>query len=95
MVYVAVFLFSVKMRANNNAKYSTARPITPKHHVVDLAARLMRTNTGAPKAIPVPLPETRLLAAGVLKSGSISLNKRIPELMVPVSIPNILKNPSS
>ena len=90
-----MFLLSVKIKANNNTKYIAARQITPKLQAVDLGARLIRINTGAPKAIPVPLPETRLFAAGVLKSGSISLNKRIPELMVPVNIPNILKNASS
>ena len=57
-------------------------------------AKLTSNNTGAPNTIPKELPVTKLFAAGVSNSGSISRSRRTPELIVPVSIPYIEKKPS-
>ena len=58
------------------------------------AARLTSTRTGAPRMMPTLLPLTRLLAAGVLKSLSISRRRRMPEEMVPVIMPYMEMSPS-
>ena len=62
--------------------------------VSDSAAKLISNKIGAPKATAGTCCNTKLLAAGVSKLGSISLSKIKPVEAVPVSIPNIEKNPS-
>ena len=59
--------------------------------MVSCAAKLTNNSTGKPNTIPNELPTRRSFDAGVFSSGSISLNKRTPELIVPVNIPNIEK----
>lgn len=49
---------------------------------------------GNPSTMAGNVCNTKLLAAGVSNLGSISRNKIIPLLAVPVNIPNILRNPS-
>ena len=52
-------------------------------------------SSGKPRMMAVELPVTRLVAAGVLKFGSISLSSITPVLTVPVNIPYIEKKPST
>ena len=49
---------------------------------------------GNPSMIAGNVCKTKLLAAGVSNLGSISRNKIIPLLAVPVNMPNMLRNPS-
>ena len=68
---------------------------TVKNNIVsDSGARPINSSIGAPKKMAKLLPVTRLIAAGVLKWGSISLRSRMPELMVPVSMPYMERRPS-
>ena len=59
-----------------------------------MGARLTSTSIGAPKMMAKLLPVSRLLAAGVEKSGSISRSSSMPEPMVPVSMPYMEMSPS-
>lgn len=57
-------------------------------------AKFNNNKIGKPKTIAGKFWNTKLSEAGVENFGSISLNKIIPLLAVPVNIPNIQKNAS-
>ncbi len=62
--------------------------------MIDLGAMPTRISSGNPSAIAKLEPTTKLLAAGVLNSGSISRRRIMPELIVPVIIPYMDTRPS-
>ena len=60
----------------------------------DCGAYPKMSKIGNPSTMAGNVCKTKLLAAGVSNLGSISRNKIIPLLAVPVNIPNMLRNPS-